>query len=211
MGIIIFLGLFLVYLVFLVITSSLLDNTIRLSSRKQVPFSKLVVPSTLVLFTWTIFIYMYYITLEKLGVNLGTYFINSFLNIPNPATNITLILGVLGLYILVAIILQSLYVYLINFNLSKPFVYIAKKIKELTLSLLLKIDKFKNWYNKKIKENKKIDKNNDEEEKEIIKLDLLSCFFSSILTFVLIIAFLIALIFIANILSNKILDILITK
>ena len=75
----------------------------------------------------------------------------------------------------------------------------------------LKIDKFKNWYNKKIKENKKIDKNNDEEEKEIIKLDLLSCFFSSILTFVLIIAFLIALIFIANILSNKILDILITK
>ncbi len=208
MGVIIFLCLFLVYLVFLVITSSLVDSTLKISSRKTIPFNKLVLPSTLVLLTWITFVYMYYITLDKLGVNLGTYLINSFLNIPNPATNMTLIFGVLGLYILVAIVLQSFYVYLINFNLSKPFVIAYNKTKEFIIKNLLKIEKFKTWYNKI---DKKDNEDSNENEKEVIKLDLLTCFFSSILTFILIVAFILVLIFIANILSNKILSILINK
>ena len=212
MKVIFLLSIFLVYLILLIVISTLLEKTIKISAKRDIRFSKLIIPSTLVIITWIYLGYLYVLTLTKLKVDLATYFINTFLNLPTPFSNFTLILGVLGLYILLAIVLQSLYVYLINFNLSKPFNTLYIKIKK-GISKAVKSNKtldnfFKKISSKILKKDahtKKITKHVD------YKIDFLTCIFSSILTFIFIIGFILVLMFITKFMTNTALNMLIKK
>lgn len=212
MKIVFLLSVFLVYLILLLIVSTLLEKTIKISAKKDIRFSKLIVPSTLVIITWIYLGYLYVITLTKLNVDLPTYFINTFLKLPTPFSNFTLILGVLGLYILIAILLQSLYVYLINFNLTKPFSMVYLKIKKAIVKAIKNNKKVDNFFKKisskifkKDIHKKKITKHAD------YKIDFITCIFSSILTFIFIGAFIVVLMIITNFTTNKVLNILINK
>lgn len=212
MKIIFLLSVFLVYLILLLIISTLLEKTIKISTKKDIRFSKLIVPSTLVIITWVSLTFLYILTLTHLKVDLATYIINNFLNLPTPFSNFTLIIGVLGLYILIAIILQSIYVYLINFNLSRPFNIIFIKCKKFIAKSVKnnkKVDNFfKNISSKIFKKDvhtKKITKHAD------YKIDFLTCIFSSILTFIFIIAFIAVLMLITKLMTNTILSMIIKK
>ena len=144
-------------------------------------FRSLFLPSTLILALWgMVGLFLYDAVIKTCGTDILEQIMNYFLKIPTIPVNLSTIFGFFGIAIFVTVILQTFLIYIVNFEISKPFKIAFAKLKaKLTKTEIV------------IKE--------ESTEKIKIKVDLLSCIFSSIVIFLLIIAF----VFISILLSKS--------
>lgn len=165
---------FIVYLVALTIVSTLLDIAIRIATREKLSFGKLFLPSTLILILWgTVGLFLYDAIVKTCGTDMFNQILNYFMKIPVVPVNLSTIFGFIGIAIFITVIIQTFLIYIVNFNVSAP---IMKGIR----TLISKITK---------KEIKEPIATNDNEVSKKVNVDLLSCIFSSIVIFLLIIGF----------------------
>ncbi len=190
MQILLILVAFIIYLVLLTIISTLLDIAIRIATKERLGFGKLFLPSTLILILWgTVALILYDSIAKTCGSDIINQVMNYFMKIPVIPVNLSTVFGFFGIAIFVTVIIQTFLIFIVNFNISSP-------IKKAFAMLLAKITK------KEIKP-----KEEDTSSKEI-SVDLLSCIFSSIVIFLLLIGFIFASILVSKPLVKEILPII---
>ncbi|MEG2484240.1 MAG: hypothetical protein RSB51_02090 [Clostridia bacterium] len=204
MSIIVLLIAFLVYLILFTLVSTLVEMAVRIATRTRLSLGKLFLPSTLILVLWgAVGFVVFKVVLNTYGMDILNTIINSFLKVPSLPPDFSVIFGAGGIAIFVTIILQSCIIYIVNFDVSKPFKILFFKattaIKNSMLSLF------------KVKPKAKVNPSVIAEANEKFSIDLLSCVFSSIVIFLIVIFFIVLMSFLSHGIVTEILPLLLKK
>ena len=190
MYILIILLAFILYLVAITVISTLLDISIRIATKQKLGLGKLFLPSTLILVLWSIVgLQLYKAISTTCQIDILSQLMNYFMKIPVVPFNISTTFGFFGIAIFITVIIQTALIYIVNFNVSKPLIILKNNLfsKVTKKDIVVKKDENEN-------------ENENDEPKKKVYVDVLSCIFSSIVIFLLIIAF----IFIFTILAKNI-------